>query len=168
MTQPIRIHPAQPIHIRPATIADLPTLLEFEQGLIAAEQPLDPTLRDNPVYYDIPFMISSPDIQLLVADLDGTPVGSGYARIEKVHPKYRHSHHAYLGFMYVDPTHRGKGINLLLIENLRQWAHSRGITELVLEVYYDNEAAIRAYEKAGFIRHWINMRMPVEPSGKKL
>ncbi|HLZ85919.1 MAG TPA: GNAT family N-acetyltransferase [Puia sp.] len=149
------------IIVRPATTADIPTLLRFEQSVIAAERPFDPTLKENPVYYDLPALIASPDTQLLVAELDGAIIGSGYARIEKANPMYKHSHHAYIGFMYVDPGHRGKGINQLIIDGLRQWAHGRGITELRLEVYYDNEAAIRAYEKAGFTRLWIQMRTPV-------
>ena len=159
------------IHIRPATSADLPTLYRFEQGVITAERPFDPTLKPGAInYYDLPAMIAHPDIQLLVAELaagsaidppETRLVGSGYARIEPAKPYLRHPAHAYLGFMYVDPTHRGKGINTLIIEGLRQWAQSRGITELRLDVYNGNTSAIRAYEKAGFVSHMLNMRSPV-------
>ena len=159
------------IHIRPATSADLPTLYRFEQGVITAERPFDPTLKPGAInYYDLPAMIAHPDIQLLVAELaagsaidppETRLVGSGYARIEPAKPYLRHPAHAYLGFMYVDPTHRGKGINTLIIEGLRLWAQSRGITELRLEVYNGNTSAIRAYEKAGFIPYMLGMRSPV-------
>ena len=150
------------IHIRPATSADLPTLYRFEQGVITAERPFDPTLKPDPInYYDLAAMIDHPDIQLLVAEFGGQPVASGYARIEPAKPYLRHPAHAYLGFMYVDPTHRGKGINTLIIEGLRGWAQSRGITELRLDVYNNNTSAIRAYEKAGFVPHMLNMRSPV-------
>jgi GNAT superfamily N-acetyltransferase len=150
------------IHIRPAATADLPTLYRFEQGVIAAEHPFDPTLKPDPIhYYDLPAMIAAPDVHLLVAGLNNHLVGSGYARIEPAKPYLRHAMHAYLGFMYVDPAHRGKGINALIIEGLREWARSRGITELRLDVYNQNTSAIRAYEKAGFIPHMLNMRQPV-------
>jgi GNAT superfamily N-acetyltransferase len=150
------------IQIRPATSADLPALYRFEQGVITAERPFDPTLKPDPIhYYDLPAMIASPDVQLLVAGLGDALVGSGYAHIEPAKPYLRHPAHAYLGFMYVDPVHRGKGINTLIIEALRQWAQSRGITELRLDVYHVNTRAIRAYEKAGFISHMLNMRRPV-------
>ena len=33
------------LKIRVATIKDLPLLLEFEQGVITAERPFDPTLK---------------------------------------------------------------------------------------------------------------------------
>jgi GNAT superfamily N-acetyltransferase len=162
MTQPT--HSASGgILIRPATTADLPALLQLEQGVIAAERPMDPTIKDGPInYYNLPAMIASPDIQLLVAELDGNLIASGYARIETGRHYLKHTHHAYLGFMYVDPAHRGKGVNQLIIEALRDWARTRNITELVLEVYCVNEPAIRAYEKAGFLHHLITMRSPVD------
>lgn len=151
-----------PTHIRTATLADLPTLLRFEQGVIAAERPMDPTIKPGPInYYDLPAMIAAPDVELLVAEVDGVLVGSGYARISPSRHYLLHSTHAYLGFMYVDPPHRGKGINTVIIEALRQWAHSRGITELRLDVYHQNIRAIKAYEKAGFTQYLLNMRRPV-------
>ena len=36
------------ITIRKATIEDLPVLLEFEQGVLRAERPMDRTLKGNP------------------------------------------------------------------------------------------------------------------------
>jgi RimJ/RimL family protein N-acetyltransferase len=164
MTQPIYTGPAQTagIHIRPATLADLPTLLEFEQGVIAAERPMDPTIRQGPInYYNLPAMLANPDVHLLVAELDGALVGSGYARVDPARHYLDHTHHAYLGFMYTDPAHRGKGVNQRIIAALRQWAHSRHLTELRLDVYTANEAAIRAYEKAGFTPHLLQMRSRV-------
>ena len=103
-------------------------------------------------------MISAPHIQLLVAELDGVPVGSGYARIQDSKLFLIPEQHAYLGFMYVDPSHRGKGINNLIITKLKDWAVSKGITELQLDVYYENLQAIKAYKKAGFSQYMILMR----------
>lgn len=150
------------LHIRPAITADLETLYRFEQDLIATERSFNPTIKPAPVhYYDLAAMIASPDIHLLVAEYDRILVGSGYARIEPAKPYLLHSTHAYLGFMYIEPAHRGKDINTRIIEALRQWAHARGITELRLDVYSENTRAIRAYEKAGFIPHQLQMRKPV-------
>ena len=150
------------IQIRPATPDDLETLRRFEQGVIATERPMDPTIKPGPIhYYDLPFMIDSPDIQLLVAEIDGTLVGSGYSRIEKARHYLKHAVHAYLGFMSVDPSHRGKGINTMIIEALSEWDRSREITELRLDVYTENIRAIKAYEKAGFMQYLLHMRRPV-------
>jgi GNAT superfamily N-acetyltransferase len=149
----------QNITTRKATLADMDTLLQFEQGVIAAERPFDPTLKESHInYYNLNELITAPHIQLVVAELDGELIGSGYARIENSKIYLRHQQHAYLGFMYVLPQHRGKGVNKIVINTLKEWALSKGITELRLEVYYKNTSAIKAYEKVGFISHMIQMR----------
>jgi len=145
--------------IRKAHIHDLSVLLEFEQGVIEAERPFDTTLkRTDTRYYDIEEMIRASHIELLVAELAGELVGCGYVRIENAKPYLQHVQHGYLGFMYVKPEHRGKGINGKIMNALRDWATGQGITELRLEVYYLNKAAIKAYEKIGFSWHMIEMR----------
>jgi GNAT superfamily N-acetyltransferase len=152
--------------IRKAAVEDLPVLLLFEQGVIHAERQLDPTLKIVPTnYYDIKAMITASHIELLVAETDGQLVGCGYARIEASKPYLQHRQHAYLGFMYVVPAHRGKGINGFIIEALERWTVAQGITELRLEVYFENEPAIKAYQKTGFSKHMIEMRKPVTEDG---
>lgn len=147
------------IFIRPATINDLPILLRFEQGVINTERPFDTTLKtEDTRYYDLKEMIMASHIQLMVAELNGKIIGSGYARIERSKPYLKHSNHAYLGFMYVEPAHRGKGVNKLIIEALEQWIILQGIKEIRLDVYYENEAALKAYRKIGFTKHMIQMR----------
>lgn len=139
------------IIVRAATLADLDTLLIFEQGVIEAERPFDVTLkREDTRYYDMQAMISAPNIRLVVAELDGELVASGYARIEESKPYLKHDQHAYMGFMYTVPEHRGKGFNREIIEALENWALSQGVTEMRLEVYVENVGAIKAYEKVGF------------------
>ena len=47
------------IIIRDARLEDLPVLLEFEQGIVTAERPFDPTLAADPIsYYDIKRLIN--------------------------------------------------------------------------------------------------------------
>lgn len=152
----------QEIIIRKATLADLPVLLDFEQGVIAAERPFDPTLKEGVIhYYDITAMITAPHIELLVAETEGQLIGSGYARIENAKPYLVFTQYAYLGFMYVAPAWRGKGVNRLIINGLKTWAQSQGITEMRLEVYSTNEPAVKAYEKAGFQKLLVEMRLPI-------
>jgi GNAT superfamily N-acetyltransferase len=152
------------ITIRTATLDDLDTLLGFEQGVITTERPFDPTLREGEIhYYDIAAMIRANHVEVVVAELDNEIVGSGYARIEESKIYLKHPKHAYLGFMYVKLEHRGKGVNQKIIEALKQWAIAQGITELRLDVYHDNLPAVKAYEKAGFSRLLIEMRMGLSP-----
>jgi GNAT superfamily N-acetyltransferase len=107
-------------------------------------------------------MINAPHIELLVAEAGTEIIASGYARIESAKPYLEHSNHAYLGFMYVVPDHRGKGVNKMIIEGLKNWARSQNIFELRLDVYFNNISAIKAYEKIGFIKHMIEMRLDIE------
>ena len=149
----------EPIIVRKATFSDLDTLLVFEQGVIKAERPFDSTLKTGTIhYYDIEKMITEPGVELLVAELDHELVGCGYARIENVKPYLQHALHAYLGFMYVVPEERGKGINKMIIDALAAWSASQQVSELRLDVYYNNEAAIKAYERSGFTKHMVAMR----------
>jgi GNAT superfamily N-acetyltransferase len=114
------------IIIRKAALKDMDILLRFEQGVIESERPSNITLKDGLIhYYDLEELINSPHIELLVAELDQELIGSGYARIENSKPYLKHKSHAYLGFMYVDPNHRGKGVNKKIIEALGQWAVSK-------------------------------------------
>jgi ribosomal protein S18 acetylase RimI-like enzyme len=150
------------ISIRTANLNDLGTLLLFEQGVIRAERPFDPTLKNGTIhYYDIERMISDPSVELVVATLDAEVIASGYCRIESAKPYLLHTRHGYLGFMYVLPKYRGRGINGLIIRELADRARCQNITELRLDVYYGNTAAILAYEKAGFSKHMIEMRLAI-------
>ena len=145
---------------RQATLSDMDTLLEFEQGIVAFERPMDVTLKEGEIhYYDLAALIQSPDAEVVVAELDSELIGSGYAHIVDSKPYLKHQKHAHMGFMFVKPGHRGKGVNQMIIEALQQWALSKDITELRLEVYHNNPGAIRAYEKVGFMPSLLEMRM---------
>jgi GNAT superfamily N-acetyltransferase len=148
------------LKIRPATNDDLDKLLEFEQGIIETERPFDETLREGPhvYYYDLAALIASPDAEVVVAEIGSEIVGSGYARIETSKPYHKHRRYSYLGFMYVVPEHRGKGINKKVLDVLEAWSRSKGMTEIRLEVYDQNASAIRAYEKSGYAKHTLWMR----------
>ena len=151
------------VTVREAQIDDLKTLLEFEQGVIEYERQFDPTLKlKEAQYYDIPLMINASHIQLLIAEVNGELVGSGYARIEDAKPYLQHYVYAYLGFMYVKESVRGKGVNKLIFDELKDWILSQGIYEVRLDVYNQNESAVKAYEKVGFERYLDNMRMSLK------
>lgn len=145
---------------RRATKADLPILLEFEQGIVIAERPMNPTIKAKDVkYYDIAALIDRPDAEVIVGTVDDKIIASGYALIKPIPPQFTFDQYVHLGFMYVLPAYRGKGINRLLIKELTDWAKKQGVLEVRLEVYTDNAAAIRAYEKVGFTKLMVEMRL---------
>lgn len=148
------------INIRKATAKDLLTLLEFEQGVIEAEIPLDPTIKLTPTaYYNLNEMLTAKHIYLIVAEINNEVVSCGYARIEKSKEALQHTYFGYLGFMYTSLQYRGKGINKSIINELTAWCKKQDVYEIRLHVYHGNEAAIRAYEKVGFTKHMIEMRI---------
>ena len=52
--------------VRSARPEELPTLKQFEQGIIHAERPYDHTLKPDPIsYYDIGELIASPDAEVI-------------------------------------------------------------------------------------------------------
>lgn len=151
------------VSVRSATRHDLPTLLDFEQGIIEAERPYDHTLSPDPIsYYDIGALIASPDAEVAVIEIDGDLVGSGYAKKRRSLDYVDHEYHAFLGFMYVRPEHRGKGLNKTLLNHLLDWAKLNGLPDVHLTVYPGNESALRAYEKSGFSQYLTEMRLNLD------
>src|SRR5947199_10378926 len=98
--------------IRTASADDVETLLAFEQGVINTERDFDITIKRNEtLYYDLKEMIANPDVKMLVAQSGTEIIGCGYARIENAKQFFVYSRYSYLGFMYVKPEYRGKGVN---------------------------------------------------------
>ena len=145
--------------IRAAVLEDLETLKEFEQEIITYERTFAPNLKKDPIiYYDIKDLIARKDAEVLVIVINNKLVGSGYALIKKSPPYKDPEYYAYMGFMYIAPDHRGKGLNGALCTKLIQWAKNRNITEAQLDVYAENKSAIDAYAKIGFKPDLLKMR----------
>lgn len=146
--------------IREATAADLPMLLDFEQALIAYERPFAPNLRKDKIsYYDLSAYIKAEDIRIVVAEMAGELVGSGYALIKENKAYKAPQYYVYLGFMYVIPEYRGQGINGQIMNDLIDWGKAQSYTEVQLDVYAENESAIKAYAKAGLVPEILTMRL---------
>jgi len=149
------------ITIRKAALSDLDVLLAFEQELIKAERPFDKTIRKDPVcYYDLKGMILDNEVAVVVAEINNTIVSCGSAVIQQARSYLNHKEYANFGFMYTLPAYRGMRINKKILDSLRKWSQSKGYEEMRLTVYSDNIPAIKAYEKAGFVSHIIEMRIP--------
>ncbi len=63
-------------------------------------------------------LIQADHTQSLVAELNNELIGCGYAGIDEAKHYLQHTRHACLGFMYVAPVHRGKGVNKLIMNKL--------------------------------------------------
>jgi GNAT superfamily N-acetyltransferase len=148
------------ILVREAVLADLDILLSFEQALIEAERPFDSTIRTGHLhYYDLKELILNEEAIVVVAEMDGRVLSSGFGLAKPARHYLDHTKYAYLGFMYTHSDYRGKGLNSKIIDALKEWAVQQGLYEIRLTVYQDNLPAIAAYEKAGFKKHIVEMRM---------
>lgn len=150
------------ITVRTANTKDLPTLLEFEQGVIAAERPFCPNMQDEHFhYYDIAELMAREQTYVVVAEVEENHekllVAAGYADIREAKHYYTYDKISYLGFMYVSPKWRGQGLNKLIMDALFDWSHQQGLEHFVLDVFSDNEPAQKAYEKVGFKPHLTEM-----------
>lgn len=146
------------IETRIATINDLPTLLKYEQAIIAVERPFDDGLAPDPIsYYNLESLITSSEAEVIVACEGNNIVGAGYVQKRKADDYYTYQYYAYFGFMYVEPICRGLGVNQLIVNNLKEWAVGKELTHCKLTVYSNNDAAIKAYIKAGFNPQIIEM-----------
>lgn len=68
-----------------------------------------------------------------------------------------------LDSMAVDPTARRQGVGSALLEAVIAWAIENRSPRMTLEVRYSNAAAIRLYERHGFVREGLRPRYYADP-----
>ena len=123
----------------------------MEQQVVDAERPFNPHLKTPTAkYYDLDGLLQQDNSLLLVAECEGEIIATGYAQIRQSKQSITYSQYGYLGFMYVVPEFRGQGLNRRIIDQLVYWCQQKGIEHFHLDVYQQNQSAMRAYEKYGF------------------
>jgi len=148
------------LKFRTANLNDIAQLRNLEQKVIDAERPYNPSIRASGArYYDIEQLISSDESCMLVAEVLGDIVATGYAKVRKSKPSLKHMFDSYLGFMYVEKDYRGKGVNKDIVQRLIEWSREQGVQDFYLDVYSDNIPALNAYLKVGFSPSLIEMKL---------
>lgn len=97
---------------------------------------------------------SSTQAAVLVAELDGRVVGR-LSIVRDASPACDHV--ADVGLM-VAREYRRRGVGRALMLAAESWARSVGIRKLELHVFPHNEAAIRLYERLGYLREGYRVR----------
>ena len=146
------------MHIRPATPADVPTILRFirelalyerePQAVVATEADL---LRDG--------FGPDPRFRALIADVDGAP--AGFALFFTSYSTWRGHHGIRLEDLYVTPELRGQGIGKALLACVAQIAVAEGCPRLEWDVLDWNAPAIAVYERLGahILTEWRIIRI---------
>ncbi|MFB9376068.1 GNAT family N-acetyltransferase [Kineococcus gynurae] len=96
---------------------------------------------------------AGPEVAQVVADDDGTWVGSVTAIVESLGPAATGGppvRRALLVGIYVAPAHRGSGLLGRLVDHAIDWVGRQGLSEVYLEVHEQNPRAEAAYRRLGF------------------
>jgi len=146
--------------IRPATPADVETILGFIKGLAAFEREpdavqatLDDLLRDG--------FGKQPKFEVLIAELDGEPVG--FALFFPTYSTWEGRPGIYLEDLFVTEHARGQGLGRKLMAALAAIAVARGCRRLELSVLHWNPTR-EFYHHLGMahMQEWLPYRLAGE------
>jgi GNAT superfamily N-acetyltransferase len=159
------------LNIRPATPADIPTMLRFIHELATYEREPDAVIATEADLLRDGFSLAPDNTPLdspirfrtLIAELteDGTTTPAGFALYFTSYSTWLGHHGIRLEDLYVTPSLRGKGIGRALLTRLAQIAIDEGCPRLEWDVLDWNAPAIAVYEKIGacMLTEWRIMRL---------
>jgi len=146
----LTIRQAQPADVG-SILSLIRALAEYERepaAVVATEQDL---LRDG--------FGAQPRFQCVIAEWSGEPVG--FALFFYNYSTWHGRAGIYLEDVFVQPSHRGKGIGRALFQYLGQRARTEGLTRVVWHVLRWNTPAIEFYQALGAesMSAWEIMRL---------
>jgi ribosomal protein S18 acetylase RimI-like enzyme len=144
-----RVKSPSEVRVRSARLADQAVLLELDVISWSPESGfpsvMAPDLRDVTF-----FGTGNPPEAHLVAELDGSVVG--YIRLKPPSKLPENAHVVQVQGLAVHPEARRRGVATGLLDTAEATLRERGTRKLTLRVLSTNEAAIRLYERHGFVR----------------
>lgn len=100
---------------------------------------------------DIRLALASPNICIILAVVEGEPVGLGRADVLFADPifRLRDDHRCgYIDQMYVRPAYRNQGVGRDLLERCEEWLRGRGLGHVLLHAA---PRAVHFYEREGYL-----------------
>ena len=149
--------------VRKATRADIPALGRLGAMMVRTHHEFDPQRFIAPRpgteqgYGGFLGSQIDGDAVLLVAEDDGAVVGYAYGHVEGFDYMSLRGPAGILEDIIVDPEHRGRGVGAALLDAITAAFEARGAPQVVLSTAFQNEAAQRLFERAGFRRTMIEM-----------
>jgi L-amino acid N-acyltransferase len=136
------------IVIRPATLADLPSLVDiYNYAVLETTATFDleaQTVAERQAW----FAGHSPDVHpLIVAEEDGTVLGYSGLLPYRTKPAYRHTVELSI---YVHPEAQGRGIGKQLMRSIIVRAQEIGHHVIIAGITGGNESSFRLHEQFGF------------------
>lgn len=142
--------------IRPFEEADL-------KPLCALWERCGLTVAHNDPAEDIALFRASPGAEILIADRDGTVVGSACVGHD--------GHRGWLYYLGVDPALRRRGLARHLVREAERWLEARGLRKVQLMIRPNNVAVRAFYESIGYghtprlvMARWLNGATATEPA----
>jgi len=136
------------VRVRPARLADQAALAELEAAAWSAESGFPSTMAAD--LRDTFFSAGNPPEAHLVAELDGRVVGC--IRLKPPTKLPENAHVVQVQGLSVHPDSRRRGVAASLLDAAQETLRERGIRKLTLHVLSTNQAAIRLYQRHGFVR----------------
>lgn len=147
--------------IRPATPADVPTILALVRELAAFEREPDAVEATEPMLAQALFG-EPPAAEAVVAEEDGATVG--FALFFHNFSTWTGRRGLYLEDLYVTPPARGRGVGKMLLRHLAALAVERGCARFEWSVLDWNADAIAFYRSVGAVGmdEWTVQRLSGE------
>ena len=148
--------------IRPATPADIPTILTFIHELAIYERQPDAVIATEADLLRDGFG-PTPRFWALIAEHEGK--AAGFALYFTSYSTWMGHHGIRLEDLYVTPHYRAKGIGTALLARLARIAVDEGCPRLEWDVLDWNELALSTYRRIGATMktEWRIMRLSGEP-----
>jgi len=84
-------------------------------------------------------------------------MGMTLGKFYKGLPISKYPKKGYISNLYIDKTHRRKGIGQKLVLRILKWFKENKVPHISLEIHIENEAAQNIYHKLGFENYTIKM-----------
>lgn len=143
--------------IRPATMDDCADACRLLEELDEHHVRIRPDVFqsfDDPIQRRerVRRFVNGDDAALFVAEISGRIVGLATVRVlgNPNAPMFRPGQRANIDDLVVNREFRGLGIAKKLLERVAQWAQSRALPCLVINVWNDNEVGASFFAKNGF------------------
>lgn len=99
--------------------------------------------------------LNSNTSNIFVAVEDGEFIG--YIELTEQKDYFTGEKQGYVSAIATSPNNEGKGVGKKLMQKAEEWTREKGLKVLVLEVFQNNERAIKLYEKLGYNKEIVKM-----------
>ena len=156
------------INIRKATIKDFSIIDDFQVKMGAFEKELSPTLRKlyrkgearSRTAKEIKDYLQSAEALVLIAEVNGKPVGCGLAEVKKVYGAWSKFKYAgKMGLLFVEKKYRNKGVAEKIFKTRVRWLKSKKVAFITIKVLAENKKVLSWYHKRGFEDYMIEMKL---------